>query len=223
MENVILIELFIIVGGFIFLIKKIEKRINEYKEEIKSLKEKLENNNIQTNERISKDDFIDRLLASSKKFENKYNEIKKNITSQMNSKKEYTKEEKREYATRMKEYKIKGEEFEKFVGNNFKNKGYQVIFHGLEKGKKDKGIDLICTKDNTIILIQCKNWKAQGRKIKHTHLKEFLGNCTVYEKEKNLLNNDIQRIFITSNYILDKCAKKYLEKNTIVQYEVQSF
>ena len=56
----------------------------------------------------------------------------------------------------MKEYKLKGEEFEKFVGNNFKNKGYQVIFNGLEKGKKD-----------------------QERKIKHTHLKEFLGNCTV--------------------------------------------
>ena len=139
-------------------------------------------------------------------------------------KREFTPEEKKAYALRMKEQKEKGLEFEKFVAGHFKLDGYEIVLNGVKRGKKDKGIDIVCTKDNELILIQCKNWKEDSKyKIKHTHLKEFIGNCTVYVNDNNLLDRNTKLKFITSNYVLDASAKNYLEENKILRYEVFNF
>ena len=137
---------------------------------------------------------------------------------------EYTEEEKKEYALKMKEKKEKGKEYEEFVAEHFKIDGYEVNLHGIKKGKKDKGIDIICTKDEELILIQCKNWKEDSRyKINHENLKAFVGCCTEYVNENKLFDKNIKLKFITSNYILDESGKKFLQESKTLQYEVLKF
>ncbi len=137
---------------------------------------------------------------------------------------EYTEEEKKEYALKMKEKKEKGKEYEEFVAEHFKIDGYEVNLHGIKKGKKDKGIDIICTKDEELILIQCKNWKEDSRyKINHENLKAFVGCCTEYVNENKLFDKNIKLKFITSNYILDESGKKFLQESKTLQYEILKF
>ena len=139
-------------------------------------------------------------------------------------KKEFTEEEKKAYAQRMKDLKEKGKEYEKFVAGRYKLEGYDIYLHGIKKGLKDKGIDIICTKDEELILIQCKNWKKNSSyKINHEKLKAFVGSCTEYINENKLFDKKIKLKFITSNYILDKSGKKFLEESKTLQYEILEF
>ena len=137
---------------------------------------------------------------------------------------EYTEEEKKEYALKMKEKKEKGKEYEEFVAGYYKLDGYEINLHGIKKGKKDKGIDIICEKDEELILIQCKNWKEDSKyKINHENLKAFVGCCTEYVNENKLFDKNIKLKFITSNYILDESGKKFLEESKTLQYEILKF
>ena len=54
--------------------------------------------------------------------------------------------------------KLKGDEYELFIGKKFEEKGDLVLYHGFLLGYKDSGIDLISIDDKNINLIQCKNW-----------------------------------------------------------------
>lgn len=104
-----------------------------------------------------------------------------------------------------------GKEFEYYVSNYFKEKGYEVI-NNFEKGQKDEGIDLIVKKDNELLLIQCKNWELSV--VSHRDIKEFLGNCYMflYRHIEYRRYRKVRRIYITSNSNLDKSAK-YLIKD----------
>lgn len=137
-------------------------------------------------------------------------EINKN---QKTKYKKYTDEEKKSYGQRMKELREKGKEYEEFVAGYFKIDGYEIELHGIKNGVKDKGIDIICKKDNELILIQCKNWRADTKyKINHEKLKAFVGCCTEYVNENKLFDKNIKLKFITSNYILDKSAEMFLKR-----------
>lgn len=136
----------------------------------------------------------------------------------------YTEDQKRAYAERMKELKQKGKEYEEFVAGYYKLDGYEVNLHGIKKGKKDKGIDIICTKDEELILIQCKNWKEDSKyKINHEKLKAFVGCCTEYVNENKLFDKNIKLKFITSNNILDESGKKFLQESKTLQYEILKY
>jgi len=167
----------------------------------------------------------DKEITLRSHFYYRNNEIANDNTSETKKrKKKFDEEEKKSYVAKMKEAKQKGEEYEKFIAGHFKLEGYDIYLNGIKKSYKDKGIDIICSKDEEVILIQCKNWKRNSKyKIKHNHLKEFIGNCTAYANENNILEKDIKLKFITSNYILDSCAKKYIEGNNLLQYEVIEF
>jgi len=121
----------------------------------------------------------------------------------------------------------KGKDYEKFVSNYFKEQGYKVKEHGLIHGRKDKGIDIIIMKNKEITLIQCKNWKADSKKkINHAMIKEFLGNCATFiEKNKDKAKNyKIKKLYVTSNYILENNAKRYIEENSeIINYRIMPF
>lgn len=136
----------------------------------------------------------------------------------------YTEEEKKAYALKIKNLKEKGRKYEEFIGNNFKTDGYNVILNGINKNKKDKGIDIICTKDEELILIQCKNWEINNKyKIKHETLKAFVGCCTEYVNENKLFDKKIKLKFITSNYIIDESGKNFLKGSKTLKYEVVEF
>ena len=118
----------------------------------------------------------------------------------------------------------KGKEFEEFVAGHYKLNGYDIRLNGIQEGRKDKGIDIICAKDEELILIQCKNWKEDSKyKINHEKLKAFVGCCTEYVNEHKLFDRNVKLKFITSNYILDESGKKFLQESKTLQYEILKY
>ena len=80
------------------------------------------------------------------------------IDNLKNNKREYTAEEKQEYAKKQQEYKLKGKLYEEQIAKHYKDNGYLVDERGKRKKFKDKGIDLLVKKDDSYTLIQCKNY-----------------------------------------------------------------
>jgi len=170
--------------------------------------------------------FKQTLEEKDKKYYQKFNTAKneESVAKPKKGFRVYTEEEKKEYALKMKEKKEKGKEYEEFVAGHFKLDGYEINLHGIKKGKKDKGIDIICTKDEELILIQCKNWKEDSKyKINHENLKAFVGCCTEYVNENKLFDKNIKLKFITSNNILDESGKKFLQESKTLQYEILKY
>lgn len=168
--------------------------------------------------------FEDKIKSKEKEYKEKFENTQNNTNINKRKFTPYTEEEKKAYAERMKELKQKGREYEKFVAGYYKLDGYKIELHGIKKGVKDKGIDIICEKDQELILIQCKNWKEDSKyKINHEKLKAFVGCCTEYVNEHKLFDRNVKLKFITSNYILDESGKKFLEESKTLQYEILKF
>ena len=113
----------------------------------------------------------------------------------------------------------KGQDYENFIYSMLIKKNYEVIHNSLELGVKDKGIDFIALKDDTAILIQCKNWDEM--EIEHSHLKEFYANCQLYLSKNNLSKYRIKLLFLTSRNILSLSGKAFLNENKgLIEYHV---
>lgn len=106
----------------------------------------------------------------------------------------------------------KGTEYELYIAKYFRNEGYKIYMNGLNNGKKDDGIDVICHKDKETILIQCKNWKYP---IEQKDIRAFIGDCHVYINKNAtfLKNRKIRKIFITSNEETKKAVELYVKEN----------
>ena len=81
-----------------------------------------------------------------------------------------------------------GEDFERFVGWTFKNKGWDVIYHGIENGVNDLGRDLIATMGDRACIIQCKNWDCFNRTIRENVICQLYGTAMAYQVEHPHLN-----------------------------------
>jgi Holliday junction resolvase len=119
----------------------------------------------------------------------------------------------------------KGLDFEIQICDMLKSHNYEINPNGLYSGRADKGIDIVARRKKQILLIQCKNWKSDGRKIKQKDLKEFIGNCEIYKSKMNFdSDKSILNVFITSNYILDKGAEYFIKENEkILKYRVVEY
>ena len=111
--------------------------------------------------------------------------------------------------------KQKGDEYEFFVANLYKDDGYKIYMNGYNKGFKDEGIDIIAHKGNEALLIQCKNWKNPP---KQRDLKVFIADCDLYiqKNQKYLKNKKIRKIFATSCPQMDGGVGIYLQKYNVM-------
>lgn len=75
-----------------------------------------------------------------------------------------------------------GKLYERYVGYIYEEKGYDVEYVGIFKGFEDLGRDLICTKNNKMIIIQCKNW-SKFKTIYEKHIFQFFGTVFQYKDE----------------------------------------
>ncbi|WP_434656963.1 restriction endonuclease [Sulfurimonas sp. NW9] len=122
------------------------------------------------------------------------------------------------------EKKKKGDEYEKYIADFFREQGYYVWEHGKEKGVKDKNIDLFIKKDKNIYFVQCKNWETW--KVDHNKIKATRMDILDYLEEdkilKEMINNYNWKIlYITSKECLTKAAYTYIQKNKdIIEYQV---
>lgn len=156
--------------------------------------------------------FKERLIFDSEK-----NSLKDEI-AKLNKKlpKKYTKEEQENINT----WAIK---YEKFICSYYENKGYTLEHRGIKDNKlnnEDAGIDIIATKGEKILLIQCKYWV--NKILEHNHIKEIYGNYNFYINKNNLdrKNTDCVIVFPKSNS-LSVSAKNILNENkNSCKYEI---
>ena len=52
-----------------------------------------------------------------------------------------------------------GRYYERLVGYHYEKNGWKILYNGMLKGLKDKGIDLVGTRGNEKIIIQAKGWR----------------------------------------------------------------
>jgi restriction system protein len=120
----------------------------------------------------------------------------------------------------------KGKDYEIFVGSHYENVGYAVKYFGFERGKGDGGIDIVATKDNEALFIQCKNWsKDNPNKINHEKIKAFIGSVAIFKNDNPEYKAlDEKLLYITSNDIFDNSAKYYCEQNReYIRYKIMPF
>jgi len=93
-----------------------------------------------------------------------------------------------------------GRIYERYVGYLYERQGYDVEYTGIFHGYEDLGRDLICTKGNEIVVIQCKNW-SQFKTIYEKHIFQFFG--TVFQYRDQNPRKKVRAIFYTTTELSD--------------------
>jgi putative intracellular protease/amidase len=73
-----------------------------------------------------------------------------------------------------------------YVGYKYQLKGYDVSYHGIEKGMEDLGRDLVMTKKGQTLIVQCKYWSNE-KVIREKHILQLYGTYICYCIENHLL------------------------------------
>lgn len=119
--------------------------------------------------------------------------------------------------------KEKGDRYEAFIAEYYKELGYFVWEHGKEKGRIDRGIDLIVKKKKEIIFIQCKNWKENSSfQIDHKEVKASRTEARAFMKDNPLFKGyEMKFRYTLSNNCMHPSALKYIEETKgLFDYEV---
>lgn len=122
---------------------------------------------------------------------------------------------KERYKRHMHRSKAKGDDYEAYVAEYFRNRGYSVAEHGKINGVNDQSIDLILKKENQITLVQCKNYRAETKyKIDHEKIKAFVGETAFYLQDNPMYEGyELKRLYVVSNPVLDKSAIHFINNH----------
>lgn len=104
------------------------------------------------------------------------------------------------YWTRHKSKWQIGKMYERYVGYLYEKDGYDVEYVGIFKGLEDLGRDIIATKGNEIVVVQCKNW-SKFRTIYEKHIFQFFG--TVFQFRDSNPGKKVKAVFATSTELSD--------------------
>ena len=121
-----------------------------------------------------------------------------------------------------------GRDYERYIGYKYESKGYAVEYRGIIDGFEDRGRDLICTKENKVLIIQCKCW-SKKKEIHENHINQLFGTTIRYYLEKNpkatfnkffaaLKKEEIEPVFVTSTK-LSEVAKSFAKSLNIKIFE----
>ena len=127
------------------------------------------------------------------------------------------------YIERREDYKekvffenLKEMQYKEFVAGYYKLDGYSIY---LNKKDEYKYIDIICMKDDELILIQTLN-SEEASKINNESLKIFLNSCNEYINKNNLFDKKIKLKYVASNDILDDLSCRILKENKTLHYKI---
>lgn len=85
------------------------------------------------------------------------------------------------YKKRRKDKVEIGYEYERYIGYYMQQKGYEVQYYGIEQGKEDLGRDLICKKEDQVLIVQCKCWSNKRKMVIHEkHINQLFGTTLKY-------------------------------------------
>lgn len=105
------------------------------------------------------------------------------------------------YLERRKSNEEIGRDYEMYVGYRLECRGYQVQYNGIIKKLEDMGRDLIATKGNNTLIVQCKNW-SQEKNIYEKHIFQLYGTLQLYKHDNPLF--EATGVFITTTKLSDK-------------------
>lgn len=94
-----------------------------------------------------------------------------------------------------------GIDFERYIGYLYESKGYSIIYNGAIEKLEDMGRDLIATKGNEIVVIQCKYWNKQ-KTIHEKHIFQLYG--TMITLKIDYPKMDIKGEFVTTAKLSEK-------------------
>ena len=107
-----------------------------------------------------------------------------------------------------------GRDYEMYIGYLCEQKGYKVEYTGIIQKLEDMGRDLVATKGNEVLIIQCKNW-AQEKTIHEKHIFQLYGTVIMYSLNSML---KVRGVFITTTK-LSPTAKRVAEYLGIIVME----
>ena len=94
-----------------------------------------------------------------------------------------------------------GRDYEMYVGHSLENEGYKVQYTGIIENLEDMGRDLIATKENKTLIVQCKNW-SQEKTIHEKHVFQLYGTLVLYKLDNPMF--EAKGVFITTTKLSDK-------------------
>lgn len=96
-----------------------------------------------------------------------------------------------------------GIDFERYIGYLYESKGFSVIYNGAIEKLEDMGRDLIATKGNEIVVIQCKYWNKQ-KTIHEKHIFQLYGTMITLKIDYPQMN--IKGEFVTTAKLSEKAT-----------------
>lgn len=97
-----------------------------------------------------------------------------------------------------------GRDYELFCGIELEKDGWAVEYHGIEKKLLDFGRDLIATKGEEILIVQCKYW-AKYKVIHEKHIFQLFGS--MMEFQINSKSTKVNAMIITNTNLSDTAKK----------------
>ena len=104
-----------------------------------------------------------------------------------------------------------GRDYELSVAYEYIQKGYHVDTYGSYMRLEDLGRDLVATKQNRTLVIQCKYWSTQ-KQIHEKHVYQLYGTSIGYCIEHNISTSEICPILVTNTKLapMAKTVADYL-------------
>lgn len=100
-----------------------------------------------------------------------------------------------------------GNNFGLYVGGLLENDGWRVNYHGIKKGRRDGGVDLICEKDGATALIQCKYKSDPNGYVNENAIDQLFGALNAYKHENPGGKTTRAMIVTTGRYSADALRK----------------
>ncbi|WP_314988935.1 restriction endonuclease [uncultured Campylobacter sp.] len=105
-----------------------------------------------------------------------------------------------------------GKRYERYIGYLYETNGYKVEYNGIKMGKKDDGIDIIATKRQELIIIQCK-WYKEDSQIHSNTIRQLNDNLS--ERAADNPNKKVVARLYSAYDNLDEQARARLAKTQI--------
>lgn len=123
-------------------------------------------------------------------------------------------------ARKIRSKKYIGLDYERFIGYLLESNGYSVMYNGALKGVKDGGIDLIASKENDLLLIQCKLYK-RGRNIPSGYAYRLKASVDRYCQDHPEVKRAVG--YLVTNYAVSAKAQSVADasglQTAIVRYD----
>jgi hypothetical protein len=108
-----------------------------------------------------------------------------------------------------------GRLYERFIGYRYEQDRWTVRYHGALKGFEDFGRDLICTRDGSVDIVQCKCW-SQDKLIREKHVMQLFGTCILYRITQQ--HHATTPVFVATTSLSEEASMVATELGVIVRH-----